>query len=106
MGEPRDTELFEVIAAAVLEARDRALAHRDAGRYVPRRSDFPKLSHFDSGQPDVRRGIDAQVPDYSRLFGLQANDLTTFSYGDLPRTQALLELARARPLLREKWFPP
>jgi len=103
---PQDPELFAATTAAVLEARERAVAHRDAGGYLPRRSDFPTLSSFDAGQPNISRGVGTKVIEWDRLFGPKANSLVAIAYEDLPKTQELIALARGRDVLKQRWWPP
>jgi hypothetical protein len=51
--------------------------------------------------PNIHTPAFANVENYSHVFGLQAGRYHAVGYDELPKLQALLELARSRPRMRE-----
>jgi hypothetical protein len=93
-----DSELWERVSAAIRAvnvAIDERLA---AGKWVPSGS-VPTMSTFnDSGWPNIDIPVmgSNETPDYSRLFGPTAGELTPFSYSDIPELAGAIDYVTSR----------
>src|ERR1039457_1031660 len=104
-----DPGLWERVSAAIPAVNVAIDEHLAAGKWVPSGS-VPTMSMFDdSGWPNVQVPVmgSSETPDYSRLFGLTAGELTPFSYGDVPKLADVIDYVTSRTDLvkRLDWVP-
>jgi hypothetical protein len=99
-----DPELWERVSVAIAAVNAVIDEHLTAGKWVPSRS-VPTMSAFsDSGWPKIDIPIlgSNETPDYSRLFGLTAGELTPFSYSDVPELTDVIDYVTGRTDLVER----
>jgi hypothetical protein len=90
-GAPQDAALYAAVAAFVRDARTNYLEVVNDKTYIPQDTTFPTIRTFaDSGFPNVSAGIDAAVPDYQRLFGLEQNQWAKIAIGEWESWQRLI----------------
>jgi hypothetical protein len=93
-------ELYDHVTTAVLSARERVAERLQAKHFIPSQNDFPELDRFPSGWPKVTHTAFSGPPNYSRLFGRQAGDLTPYGFADVTGMEDLLAFARGDQRLR------
>ena len=92
-----DPELWDRVSVAIYAVNAAIDRHLEAGGWVPSAS-VPAISAFDSGWPNVRFPVMSakSTPDYSRLFGREAGDLTRYSYSDVPELADAIRYVTSR----------
>ena len=94
-----DKELWERVSAAFPAVNAAIDRHLEAGGWVPS-ADVPVLEAFDgSGWPRVQFSFmpcGGEAPDYSRLFGPTAGNMTPFAYEDIAELADAIEYVAGR----------
>jgi hypothetical protein len=97
-------ELDQIVREAVEQMREPVRRLEDEGRIIAYHSEYPSLSHFDSGQPQVTHG---KGPiNYAHLFKAGEADRWTASVDEIPALKALAELAVSNEGLRARFLAP
>lgn len=100
--QPKDPELYEAVVAFVGEARSAYRRVVDESTYLPKDASFPKMTLFEkSGFPNISPGINADVPKYDSLFGLEESRWIKIGFGDWDSWGHLVAVAESRPRLLE-----
>ena len=96
-----DPELFDATVAAIAEAQERIDGLLEAGRSMPLDHRVGEIRVFECGLPQIDMPFSDNVIDYRRVFGPEGGSYYAVGYDELPRLQALFEVARSRPRIRE-----
>lgn len=97
-------ELGRLVSLAVEQIREPVRELEANDRIISRHSEYPKLGHFDSGQPKVTH---SQGPiDYSHIFQLGEVDRWYASFDEVPAFKELADFALGDERLRARLLLP
>lgn len=107
MKEPRDSQLYQLVRAATLEAGVRIKELLEADHHILSYDRFPRLSYFETGFPHIRHEILSSVPDYTNAFAGRPGELAgPIIYSSLDSFNALFEYSWRHQRLRSMFLPP